>query len=167
MEKEKLLDYIAPCSLLCYTCMAFKDGAIPTCARKLHTYSDGYCELRSAHLPESERETWHREFQTFHDTLGYLGMASCPGCRNDPSAENGCFEGCVIPVCVKERGLNFCAECEEFPCRMAREFLDRQDDKVGVAWETGSRRIREVGAEAYFEEKKDTSQYQHYKEKAE
>ena len=84
MVKKELLDYVAPCSLLCYTCIAFKDGPIPECARKLHTYYDGYCELRSAHLPESERETWYREFHTFHDTLGYLSMAACPGCRNHP-----------------------------------------------------------------------------------
>jgi len=38
MEREKLLQCVAPCSLLCYTCPAFQNGGIAKCASKLCKY---------------------------------------------------------------------------------------------------------------------------------
>ncbi len=73
----------------------------------------------------------------------------------------------MIPSCVQERGIDFCAQCSEFPCEKARVMFDGHDDKIGGAWEEGSRRLREIGLEAYFAEKKDVSHYLHYKEKTE
>ena len=35
MEKEKLLDCVAPCSLLCYACPSFIDGPVSECAKKI------------------------------------------------------------------------------------------------------------------------------------
>lgn len=167
MEKGKLLQYVAPCSLLCYACGSFKDGPVSECARRLHTYWEGYCEFRSRYLPEESRSAWHTEFKAFDDTLQYLGGASCPGCRNNPPSNKGtwgCLEGCVPQACVKEHGVDFCAECDEFPCQKAKDFFTTHENLVDE-WESGNRRIKEVGAEAYFEEKKDISHYIRYKEK--
>jgi hypothetical protein len=135
----------------------------------VYNYSDGWDEFWSALLPEEEREEWHKWFNTFQNTLQYLGGASCPGCRNNPPSNKdgwGCLEGCVIPACVKERGVDFCAECDEFPCQKAKDFFTTPE-MTSSYWENGSRRIKEVGIEAYFEEKKDVSHYIHYKKKAE
>ena len=162
MEKEKLPDYVAPCSLLCYTCMGFKDGPISECAKKLYIYTEGICEFRSAHMSEEQREEWHSFFHEYHDTLKNLSGTSCPGCRNNPVSCSA-FEGCVIPACVKERGVDFCAECDAFPCQKARDFFAARDEELSRVWENGSRRLKEVGMDAYFEEKKDISHYIHYK----
>lgn len=160
MEKEKLLDYVAPCSIPCYSCISFKDGPASEGARRVYNYSEGWCEFRSAYVPEEKREEWIKETKRFRDGLKFLGGASCPGCRNNPPSNKdgwGYLEGCVIPACVKEHGVDFCAECDEFPC-------DKICDKIR---ESGSRRIKEIGIEAYFEEKKDVSHYIRYKEKTE
>lgn len=169
MEKEKLLHYVAPCSLLCYACMSFKDGPSSEGAKNVYKYSDGWGEFWSALLPEEKREEWRKEFDTFQNTLQYLGGASCPGCRNNPPSNKegwGCLAGCVIPACVKERGVDFCAECDEFPCQKAKDFFATHN-RTGDGWENGSRRIKKVGVDVYFEEKKDISHYIYYKEKAE
>lgn len=167
MEKEKLLDYVAPCSLLCYACPSLKTGTVAECARKLHNYWEGFCEFRSKHLPEESRDKWHAEFNAFDNTLQFLGGASCPGCRNNPPSSKagwGCLDGCVIPACAKAHGVDFCAECNDFPCREAKDFFATLgDDSITASWESETRRLREIGLEAYFEEKKDVSHYIRYK----
>jgi hypothetical protein len=169
MVKARLLDHIAPCSLLCYACISFQDGPSKEGARNVYTYSDGWGDFWSAHLPEEKREEWHKWFDSFQNTLQYLGGASCPGCRNHPPSNKdgkwGCLEGCVIPSCVKERGLDFCAECDEFPCQKAKDFF--KTPKGQSDWETGSRRIKEIGIDAYYDEKKGISHYVSYKKKPE
>lgn len=169
MEKEKLLNYIAPCSLLCNTCISLKDGPYSEGARNVYKYSDGWGEFWSVRLSEEKRQEWHKEWKWFQDTLQYLGGASCPGCRNNPPSNKegwGCLEGCVIPACAKERRVDFCAECDEFPCQKAKDFFASKKSDL-IDWENGNRRIKEIGLNAYFEEKKDVSHYIHCKKKVE
>lgn len=161
MEKQMLLDLTAPCSLLCYTCTGFKDGPVGECARKLYTYLDGFGEMRGSFMAEGEREAWNAQFAEFRGTLQYIGGV-CPGCRKGRGP--GCIADCPVPECVKEKGVDFCGECPEFPCAKARDFFTAQNPRICAAWEAGSRRIAEIGAEAYFAEKKDCSHYLHYKD---
>ena len=37
----------------------------------------------------------------------------CPGCRPN--------EICPLPACAKERGLDFCFQCKDFPCKLNYE----------------------------------------------
>jgi len=160
VEREKLLNMVAPCSMLCYTCMGCKDGAIATCAKKLYNYNKGVCEFRGQHMSEDERKEWHSFFNQFQETLYNFSLSECPGCRNFPADVNP-FGGCIIHKCTLEHGVDFCADCSDFPCDKPKDFFD---EKLLQVWENGNRRIQEIGAEAYFEEKKDTSHYSHYVE---
>lgn len=162
IEKQKLLHYVAPCSLLCYTCPGLKDGAISGCAHRLCKYFEGYYDFNDANIPEQYHSLLD-EFEAFYLKLDGYTKASCPGCRNNPSTGIGCIEGCVVPSCVKEHGVDFCAECQEFPCQKAKDFFTTVNNIIGSDWEAGSKRIREVGIENYFNEKKDLSHYISYK----
>lgn len=164
MERDELLNFVAPCSLLCYTCTGFKDGPVTECAKKLYTYLNGFGEMRGTNMQPREREEWLAEFEKFHNTLQYVGGV-CGGCREGRGS--GCIEGCVIPDCVKERGVDFCAQCSEFPCEKAAEFFKTCGGAVRSAWESGSVRLKEVGLENYFQEKKIVSHYIHYKQSKE
>lgn len=161
MEKELLLNYVAPCSLLCYTCPALKNGAISQHAAKLCGYFDGYYDFNDAFIPEQYR-SWLTEFDSFYKSLGKYKDRPCPGCRNNPS-DTGCIDGCVVPLCVKEKGIDFCAECTEFPCQKAKDFFLTVNNTIGRDWENGSKRIAEVGIDRYFEERKNISHYISYK----
>lgn len=162
VSRLELLDYVAPCSLLCYTCPAYKDGAIAQCAAKLYRYFEGYYDFNEANLPE-EYHSRLSEFKVFHDRLGRYAQRRCVACRNNPSPGSGCIEGCVIPECAKEHHVDFCGECSAFPCANARAFLARINPIIVTDWENGSQRIREVGIRQYFEEKKSVSHYLSYK----
>ena len=160
MEREALLQYVAPCSLLCYTCSGYKNGGISKCANQLCQYFEGYYDFIDAVIPEENRG-WLQEFQTFYDRLVRYADRPCLGCRSD--VKSGCIEGCVVPECIREKGIDFCAECPEFPCEKGKRFFAGINNMIGKDWENGNRRIIEVGIERYFEEKKDASHYKSYK----
>ncbi len=160
--KDDLLNYIAPCSLLCYTCPSLKDGAIAECSAKLCKYFEGYYDFNDANIPEQYRG-YLDEFASFYKELEKYTDSKCPGCRNKPIPGFGCIEGCVVPECVKEQGVDYCAECSEFPCEKATNFFATINKVIGRDWENGNKRIKEVGIEKYFNEKKNISHYINYK----
>ena len=74
----------------------------------------------------------------------------------------GCIEGCFIPECVKEHDVDFCAECDKFPCSKVRD-SEIYGKEAREAMVEGSLLIKENGAERFFEMKKDASHYAKYK----
>lgn len=162
IDMRDLLNYVSPCSLLCYTCPSYKDGAISKCASKLCNYFEGYYDFNDANIPEEYR-SWLGEFKAFYNKLEKYTTRSCAACRNNPSPGTGCIEGCIVPACAKERNVNFCGECSDFPCEKAKDFFTKINDIIVSDWLKGSQRIKEVGLRQYFEEKKDVSHYISYK----
>lgn len=161
-SSAELLNLVAPCSLLCYTCPASKDGAIAKCAAQLCRYFEGYYDFNDANLPAQYR-SWLPQFQDFYRRLEKYSVRSCPGCRNNPTPGSGCIDGCVIPACAKEHGVSFCAECEQFPCSKAEDFLRGINQTIALDWQNGNQRIKQVGIAQYFEEKRLVSHYLSYK----
>jgi len=91
-----------------------------------------------------------RKYPDFKEVLILLSKASCEGCRGDRIVN----PDCSISPCVKEKGYDFCFECQEFPC-------DKRDldQKLREGWIKGSSRMIEIGVEAYFDEVKNRSHY--------
>ena len=158
---EKLLHYIAPCSLLCYTCPALKDGLIAETSKSLATHFEGYYDFNSAALPEEYR-SWLPEFAQFHEKLKHYENRPCGGCRTFPSG-TGCIDGCVVPDCVRDKKIDFCADCQEFPCEKGSSFFRAINDVIYQDWLQGNTRIAEAGMEVFFEEKQKHSHYKGYK----
>jgi hypothetical protein len=158
MDRIALLDAIAPCSLTCRTCPARKEGALPACASRLHRYLEGYYDFNYDNLPEPHR-AWLAEFSAFEHTLKRFTESGCSGCRNQPLQDAGCVPGCIVPSCVITHGVDFCAECPEFPCEKAERFFATVNDTIGRDWRNGNMRIREIGTEAYYAEKYDAPHY--------
>jgi len=51
------------------------------------------------------------------------------GCFNVEPCKGGCqVPGCSIKPCAKERGVEVCFKCDEFPCRNFSEFLESHPD---------------------------------------
>ena len=56
-----------------------------------------------------------------------LEQASCDGCRNENGtmAFLGMTEPCSVYQCIGKKGLDFCCECEEFPCDLLHPYADK------------------------------------------
>lgn len=151
--KEFLLNNIAPCGCLCYSCTGCAHGIIVQSSKTLLHYLDGYSSFleKQDHKDKPLVDTCIR-------VLSYWSKLNCPGCRNDVS--NQCtLENCFVRDCIKEKQLDFCADCENFPCDKAHESKAFMN-----TWLNASTRIREVGAEQFFSEEKEQSHFTRFKD---
>ena len=160
--RSDLLEYVAPCSLLCYTCPAYEDGVISKHSRDLCKYFEGYYDFNKANLPDKYR-SWLKEFESFYKRLKRYSHGSCIACRNNPSAGSGCIENCIVPSCTRENKVDFCGECPNFPCERGKEFFKNINKEILSDWIEGNKSIKAVGIKQYFEEKKEISHYISYK----
>jgi len=147
VEKEDLLKRIAPCGLLCYTCTAAKDGAIRSHSRALLRLLESFDDFAERF---SSFEPTLNKYPDFKEVLLLFSGASCEGCRE---GEPG-FPGCHVSPCTKDKGVDFCFECEAFPCADVSF-----DPRLREKWLKANERMKEIGIEAYFNEGKDTSHY--------
>ena len=147
MERTELLNKVAPCGLLCSTCTAAKDGTIKNHSKellKLLENFDGFAEKFSDYEPRL------KNYPKFIDILHMFSDAGCEGCRGG----NCMFPGCPVEPCTTQKGIDFCFECETFPC--VKMGFDRS---LKLKWITANRRMKEVCVQVYFIESKDKSHY--------
>ena len=73
----------------------------------------------------------------------------CHGCRS----EKRCFycdTMCTIAKCAAEKGVTFCGECTEYPCKDLKQFKTEMPHRIEL-WKT-HQRIKEVGYEKWYAE---------------
>ena len=147
MRYEDILQELAPCGLDCRKCMANRDGDIRRTSEQLQRLLgsfDNYAERFSAFQPVFEN------YPAFKELLAYFTQADCRGCR-----EGDCkFPNCTVLACSRGKGVDFCCQCDEFPCDKT-DF----DPNLRRRWVQMGNRMKEVGVEAYCEETKDAPRY--------
>jgi predicted RNA-binding Zn-ribbon protein involved in translation (DUF1610 family) len=72
----------------------------------------------------------------------------CEGCRSNQRYKY--CDTCKMYTCAAGKGLNFCGECDQFPCADLREFQAARPHRLEL-WQS-QQRIREVGVEQWFSE---------------
>lgn len=140
--------HIAPCGLDCGKCLAFAGSEIQVHAQALR---DG---LGPNFGPYAERFTAMNpafaDYPAFAAILDFLARGSCQGCRGQ-----GCLlQNCPVQACVKERGVEFCFECPDFPCQPAG-FPER----LTAIWKRNNELMRDKGLPAYAAVLKDKPRY--------
>ena len=147
MEHDRILNRIAPCGLRCDKCFAFTEGSIAETAKELIKHLgafDVYAERFSAFLPE------FKNYPAFKELLHYLADPDCRGCR-----EGDCkYPNCVVAKCFKEKAVEFCFQCDEFPCKKTNF-----DPHLKARWIKMNERMKEIGIQAYEQETKDKPRY--------
>ena len=157
MTREQLLDRVPPCGLMCYTCPGFTDGAIAGHSAALLKLNVGYREFLDEHLPNEYRHVLGEQ-DKYIERLKKDSSPNCPGCRKIDGKWRGCIEGCFIPGCTSEHSVDFCGECEDFPCsRIEESAIYRKEVKKGFY--EGSSLIKKHGAEKFFEMRSGISHY--------
>ena len=157
MTRERLLDYLPPCGLVCYTCAGFADGAIKEHSEALVKYWEGFREFLDARTTDQNRHRLEAH-DRFIERLKKDSAPPCPGCRKIDGKGPGCIKGCLIPQCIKEHGVDFCANCNEFPCAKMSE-SDVYDEGLKKAFYERGLQIKEIGAKKFFEIYKDVPHY--------
>lgn len=128
-------------------CFARADGDISGHSkelRKLLGNFDIYAERFSAFLPE------FKDYPSFKRLLEFFAQGDCRGCRQGTCK----YPNCGVVVCYRNKGVDFCFQCDEFPCEKTHfdQHLERR-------WINMNRRMKEIGVKAYYEETKDLCRY--------
>lgn len=74
---------------------------------------------------------------------------ACHGCRSDKRSYF-CKHKCKMVDCAREKGIDFCVECDEYPCDDLREFKEQRPHRIEL-WESQGR-IKDVGWAKWYEE---------------
>ena len=141
MEKAEILKQLAPCGLDCGRCVRFKDGRVAQAAKQLAEGLQGFGNMAERMAQNIQAL---KNYPQFEEILSILSKADCIGCRQGSTT---CLPICRIRTCFKEKGVDFCGDCDDFPC-------DRSPypGQFKQCWVEMNQRIREIGAEDYYEE---------------
>lgn len=70
----------------------------------------------------------------------------CNGCRTD--AKTSFCRNCFMYKCASEKGIDFCGECQDYPCHELKDFQSKMPHRVEI-WKS-QEEIKKVGWEAWF-----------------
>lgn len=117
---------VAYCGLNCGECPTYKGRYFRMLAEELEEL------IKANHHPEWVPEYGRIDFDydEFLNGLTYYSKVES-GCFNVEPCKGGCqVPGCPIKPCAKERGVEVCFECDEFPCENFSKFLERHPDQM-------------------------------------
>ncbi len=138
MEKFEAISKLSVCGLDCSRCADYENGEIRSLSSKLSELLNRYerlAKMKAANDPVFDG------YPEFVRILGHFAKGTCGGCRSDNVK---CPLDCYATTCGKERKINFCFECEEFPC-------DKQfEGKLRESWIKRNIRMKEIGVENYY-----------------
>ncbi len=150
MSEENLLIKFGPCGLLCEKCFAYSSGRIKFHADRLRRNLGNFDNYAKRFVSLLEEPAFEK-YADFKEMLALLSLGNCKGCRNQ---ECYLFKGCNVRTCHKEKEVDFCYQCKDFPCNDTGF-----DDDLQNRWLSINERIRNVGLKNYYTEVKDKSRY--------
>jgi Protein of unknown function (DUF3795) len=140
MRYEDILKALAPCGLDCGRCAGFKEGEIARLASRLSQLLAGYSRLANM---RAGREPEFSGYSQFEEILTSFAKASCGGCRSD---EATCPVTCKAHMCHKQKGVDFCFQCPDYPCE------DPTLAPLKDRWKERNDRMKEIGIPEFYEE---------------
>lgn len=147
MEKKEVVTKLSVCGLDCSRCADYENGDIRKLSLELSKLLNGYERLAKM---KEENSPIFKGYTEFVSILNHFTKGPCSGCRSDNVQ---CPLNCRAKSCRKERKIDFCVECEEFPC--AEQFKGKLREK----WIERSIRIKEIGVENYYIEQSKLPRY--------
>lgn len=85
----------------------------------------------------------------------HLAKNPCEGCNNGSNFKPEHCRKCDMKRCAHEKGICFCWECDDFPCKRIKT-LDRSYRlRYGVSLIEYSQMIRTQGAEAFLQKQQE------------
>ena len=143
MDTQRLKTSVAPCGLSCETCFAHVDGDIRRYSLKLLDKLGNF-DSYAKRFEVLFGEPIFKKYPDFKEMLEYFAAENCTGCRNEQCK---LFKNCGVRPCHQEKQVDFCCQCDEFPCGRTNF-----DENLYKAWVKINEIIRKKGIENYYEQ---------------
>ena len=150
MSEEQIKAALAPCGLNCEKCFAHVDGDIRKYSLKLKEALGNFAPS-AARFETLLNDPIFKNYPAFQEMLDYLASEHCRGCRNEQCK---LFRDCGVRICHQEKKIDFCHQCDEFPCNKTNF-----DQGLYASWTAINQKIREVGLETFYEKSKKRPRY--------
>lgn len=141
---EKKHQYVSCCGKYYCALCDYHKGTITEAAKNLLKFVDQYGSLRL--IANAEKAF---NFDEFARGLRWLSSQQkpCRGCRFGGGWS--WWRDCPVRDCCLERGIDFCYQCKEFPCRKLKEdpLLERKKAVIKA-----NRQIRAIGIEEWMQQ---------------
>ena len=138
MDYADIKHIIAPCGLDCGRCAGYSRGEIKRLSGELIAHLGNYRRIAPVRARADEEFAYYEQFEKILNTFA---STDCDGCRTEGSR---CPAICKAKSCHKEKGVDFCFQCSEFPCESDMDVV------TGKRWQQNNKRMNEIGAEAFY-----------------
>lgn len=80
---------------------------------------------------------------------------TCDGClKSDEGKPEHCRK-CKIKDCVKRKGVSYCYECSEYPCKLIKNLEKSYNTRYGASLVENSQFVKANGLTAFMEQQKE------------
>jgi hypothetical protein len=148
--QNELKGKFGPCGILCEKCFAYNNGRIKYYAERLKA-NLGEFDIYAKRFVTLLDEPVFSKYPDFKELLNLLSSNNCQGCRKQ---ECHLFKNCKVRNCYKDKGVDYCFQCNDFPCNESGF-----DDNLKQRWIKINHKIRETGLKNYYNEIKDQPRY--------
>lgn len=150
MYTETIKNKLGPCGLSCDKCFAFKDGEIKKHSLELKKHLGNFDSYAQRFL-ELLDEPSFKNYPAFSEMLNYFTSVECKGCRKESCK---LYKNCRVRECSKEKQVDFCFQCSEFPCQQTGfdEHLHKRSVTINL-------NMKEIGVGNYYKEIKKMPRY--------
>jgi hypothetical protein len=150
MDYEQIKASVSPCGLSCETCFAHVDGDIRRYSLKLKEKLGNF-EPYAQRFETLMGNPIFKKYPDFKEVLDYLASENCKGCRNEQCK---LFKDCGVRPCHQEKQVDFCYQCDEFPCKRTNF-----DERLNKIWVLINEKIKVTGLEQYYEKTRTRPRY--------
>ena len=150
MHSDQIKQALAPCGLSCERCFAHVDGKIRHHSMKLRE-ALGNFGVYAKRFETLMVDPVFTNYPQFKAMLDYLAAGQCRGCRNEQCK---LFKECGVRVCHQEKQVDFCYQCDAFPCDNTHF-----DPALRQAWIKINENIRKIGIDVYDKQTRARSRY--------
>ncbi len=119
MANEQTKAALAPCGLSCEKCFAHVDGDIRRYSLKLKEKLGNF-DIYAKRFETMLNEPIFKKYPDFKEMLDYFATENCKGCRNEQCR---LFTNCGVRRCHQEKQIDFCYQCDAFPCSRTNRVL--------------------------------------------
>lgn len=116
--------------------------------RNLASVCGLYCGACGVYIATQENDV--EKMQNIAKTLNQtLEETWCDGCGSERKSAY-CSQKCTFIKCAKEKNIEFCGSCNEYPCEQLKDFQSKMPHRLEL-WQS-LQRIKETGWENWSDE---------------
>lgn len=150
MISEQIKSSLAPCGLNCEKCFAHVEGDIRRYSLKLKEKLGNF-DIYAQKFETLLGNPVFKKYSDFKEMLDYFASENCRGCRNEQCK---LFEDCGVRSCHQKKQIDYCYQCEAFPC-------DRTnfDKHLYKTWVQLNEKIKKTSIERFYEKTRTLPRY--------